>query len=171
MYVSGVNAHVCLFPLNESGVNEKVLDAVSFHFRVISQKLPLYGYKSTKFDAVADGVSIIQGQLAININSPLSTSATDMADTIDPLGIYLNVPLPYTLELSHVKRELNPSNSDQSGSQIYSSTAKYTFYGVTIQRSGQVRVIGAKENVLQMYHFMAEKMDNPIIISNIIPPR
>jgi len=42
------------------------LDAPIFQFQLSRAKLPIYGYKSTRFDAIANGEELIQGQFVLN---------------------------------------------------------------------------------------------------------
>jgi hypothetical protein len=66
-YFSGANATVIA---KADGIAEFVeLDIVTIHFSIADNKMPLYGYKSTYFDGVADGGIIVQGRFTLNVTS------------------------------------------------------------------------------------------------------
>jgi len=59
MYFSGNDVEIIID-------HNLVLDVPLFQFQVSRSKLPIYGYKSTRFDAIANGEELVQGQFVLN---------------------------------------------------------------------------------------------------------
>lgn len=71
MYFSG--SDVAIVAVTDDG-RDIQLDSPFFQFQVSRAKLPIYGYKSVRFDTVANGEELVQGQFLLNFNDSAALS-------------------------------------------------------------------------------------------------
>lgn len=142
MYFSGSNVSIVATADNGDYIE---LDAAFFQFQASRAKLPIYGYKSTRFDTVADGEELVQGQFLLNFDAAgqLAAFAAEHKFEHNPASLD-----PQDLVNTHLTRiDLYYSKSPDDYQQ-------YTILDVHMQSLGQ-SISSGGEPIGESYNFLA----------------
>lgn len=92
-YYCGANATISLLNTSSPGIPINIGEAVAIQYSLNQNRLPLYGYNSAEYSAVADGQVLVNGRISLNYVSHEYLLAAIQGINLDALrnDIYANM--------------------------------------------------------------------------------